>query len=203
MKRRILFSFLLTSCLVSLFISSSCKKIENGQNVDLTDYSNNPKNSVVKINCLRNGEGNTIGGLEGMLSQGSKGYLQCKSDDCNMVITTITNGDTTKHELVNAQMNVAFLEDFNSFINREHPGITASIMEIEQNKFEEDFSVLYVFTLNDGTTTSVMFAKVGETRYEINCTGACDGRQSYDFSNPPKAECSSSDCVMKVTQLPN
>jgi hypothetical protein len=136
-------------------------------------------------------------------SQGDN--VQCTCDNCVMIIIFKKNGtvieennEAYKKDLASRDM---FLKDLNAYIKERHSEEEFIINSINLQTDEKDtYSVFYDYTTNSGTSGTVLFARVGGEKWIADCTGTCDCRERFIFSEPPAVECSCNDCELEVTK---
>jgi len=145
--------------------------------------------NIYKIHC----EGPCDCGLEGTTTD----HVSCKCEECVMIIER--NGN--RFELVDAEIEVPFLKEFNQHISEVYKANDEiSITEIEIQTSGESKAVQFDFLVNNLVADDVIIVSERGKIYKVSCDGSCDCRSRFQF-DPPTASCSCEDCVLTVEEL--
>lgn len=160
---------------------------------------------VYEVTCVGGESCSEPCALEGFLSSdGSNSYVQCNCTDCEMlVVVTSKEGVQTQSKLKEAQLQMAYIDDFMSY----HQTISESEYVLDKISISIENgneSHMFLYTDSDGATGSVLYAKAAgdDKAYRVDCHGDCDCRERYIF-DPVSVECTCDDCVMDITPIPS
>jgi len=124
-------------------------------------------------------------------------HVSCKCEECVMIIER--NGN--RFELVDAEIEVPFLKEFNQHISEVYKANDEiSITEIEIQTSGESKAVQFDFLVNNLVADDVIIVSERGKIYKVSCDGSCDCRSRFQF-DPPTASCSCEDCVLTVEEL--
>lgn len=179
------------------------------QNTDSSETSNTSvaaleQKRVVEysVECVGKNDCPTICGLEGEVGLDGNGFVKCKCNDCSMlVILKYSDGSMVQNQIEESSLNVPYFKDFLHYMD-ELGDSEVVISQIVVTSINGNQTVLFLYDSSQAFGKSVLYARAaGSTKtFQVDCHGSCECREVYYF-DPPRAECSCSDCVMDVTEI--
>lgn len=202
-----LFKFFTSGAVLLAILLVSCEK--EVQNKNPSETSNMSvaaleQKSVVEfsVECVGKNDCQTICGLEGEVGLDGNGFVKCKCNDCSMLVTLkYSDGSMVQNQIEESSLNVPYLKDFLQYMD-ELGDSEVEISQIVVTSMNGNQTVLFLYDSSKAFGKSVLYAQAaGSTKtFQVDCHGSCESHEVYYF-DPPRAECSCSDCVMDVTEI--
>jgi hypothetical protein len=159
----------------------------------------------VTVRC--NGDCNPGGKCTVQGVPGRGNTVECSCGNCTMQVTTVKTDsagatDTLVVNLIDATMNVDYLEKLRDYMALNYPGDDYSISKITiiNDPFFDVYIVQYEYLTATGETGTITYENDEEGKnIQIDCKGKCSGgcKEQIDPSNL-KVSCSCVDCSLEI-----